>query len=131
MQQFHHPHIIKLVGICLQTPTWIIMELAPLGEVKSECSNYHFSASFLFQLRSYLIRHRAVLDTSTLLLYGCQLSSALSYLDSRKFVHRDIAARNVLVSSDRCVKLSDFGLSRWIDDDSFYTGILVKRTIVK
>lgn len=85
---------------------------------------YHCSAFiYYFQLRSYLIRHRTVLDTSTLLLYGCQLSSALSYLDSRKFVHRDIAARNVLVSSDRCVKLSDFGLSRWIDDDSFYTGI--------
>ncbi|CAN8006219.1 unnamed protein product, partial [Ixodes pacificus] len=33
---------------------------------------------------------------------------------------RDIAARNVLVSSHDCVKLGDFGLSRWVEDHSYY-----------
>ncbi|KAL3172717.1 hypothetical protein MRX96_012764 [Rhipicephalus microplus] len=37
-----------------------------------------------------------------------------------KYVHRDIAARNVLVSSHDCVKLGDFGLSRWVEDHSYY-----------
>ena len=49
-----------------------------------------------------------------------QLSTALSYLESKKFVHRDIAARNVLVSAHDCVKLADFGLSRLIEDDCYY-----------
>lgn len=48
------------------------------------------------------------LKLGTLLLYGYQLSTALSYLESKKFVHRDIAARNVLVSSQTCIKVKIF-----------------------
>lgn len=60
------------------------------------------------------------LKLGTLLLYCYQLSTALSYLESKKFVHRDIAARNVLVSAQNCIKLADFGLSRWVEDQSYY-----------
>ena len=34
MQQFEHPHIIKLIAICSAPPIWIVMELAKLGEVR-------------------------------------------------------------------------------------------------
>lgn len=34
----------------------------------------------------------------------------------------DIAARNVLVCSHKCVKLADFGLSRWIEEQAYYKG---------
>ena len=103
MQQFDHQHIIKLVGICSSSPIWIVMELAKHGE-----------------LRAYLQNNKHKLDLTTLVLYSYQLSTALSYLESKNFVHRDIAARNVLVSSQDCVKLADFGLSRWIDHDTYY-----------
>ncbi|KAJ8925398.1 hypothetical protein NQ315_009230 [Exocentrus adspersus] len=103
MQQFDHQHIIKLIGICSVSPVWIVMELAKLGE-----------------LRAYLQNNKSRLDLATLLLYAFQLSTALSYLESKKYVHRDIAARNVLVSTDKCVKLADFGLSRWMGDDQSY-----------
>lgn len=35
---------------------------------------------------------------------------------------RDIAARNVLVSTVDCVMLGDFGLSRYMEDSSYYKG---------
>lgn len=38
--------------------------------------------------------------------------------------YRDIAARNVLVSSVDCVMLGDFGLSRYMEDSSYYKGNL-------
>ncbi|XP_072948430.1 focal adhesion kinase 1 [Epargyreus clarus] len=103
MQQFSHPHIIGLVGVCSTPPIWIVMELATLGE-----------------MRAYLQQNSHRLETCTLVLYIYQLSTALSYLESKKFVHRDIAARNVLVSTPTCVKLADFGLSKMVEDKSYY-----------
>jgi focal adhesion kinase 1 len=36
MKQFDHPHIIRLIGLCMEPPPiYIIMELAPHGEVRS------------------------------------------------------------------------------------------------
>ncbi|XP_018372862.1 PREDICTED: focal adhesion kinase 1 isoform X1 [Trachymyrmex cornetzi] len=112
MQQFEHPHIIRLIGVCSEAPIWLVMELARLGE-----------------MRAYLQSNKHRLDLATLLLYTFQLSTALSYLESKKFVHRDIAARNVLVSSHSCVKLADFGLSRWVEDQSYYTASKCKLPI--
>ncbi|XP_014260187.2 focal adhesion kinase 1 isoform X2 [Cimex lectularius] len=112
MQQFDHKHIIKLIGVCTENPVCIVMELAKLGE-----------------LRAYLNDNKSTLGLSTLLLYIYQLSTALSYLESKKFVHRDIAARNVLVASEDCVKLGDFGLSRWVEDQSYYKASRMKLPI--
>ncbi|XP_013077810.1 focal adhesion kinase 1 isoform X7 [Biomphalaria glabrata] len=104
MQQFDHPHIVKLIGICSDTaPVWIVMELAKHGE-----------------MRAYLQNNQPHLDLVMLILYSYQLSTALSYLESKKFVHRDIAARNVLVAFHDNVKLGDFGLSRWVEEQSYY-----------
>ncbi|XP_015831237.3 focal adhesion kinase 1 isoform X11 [Nothobranchius furzeri] len=103
MRQFDHPHIVKLMGVITENPVWIIMELCTLGELRS-----------FLQVRKYS------LDLATLILFSYQLSTALAYLESKRFVHRDIAARNVLVSTVDCVKLGDFGLSRYMEDSSYY-----------
>ncbi|XP_031295564.2 focal adhesion kinase 1 isoform X7 [Camelus dromedarius] len=103
MRQFDHPHIVKLIGVITENPVWIIMELCTLGELRS-----------FLQVRKYS------LDLASLILYAYQLSTALAYLESKRFVHRDIAARNVLVSSHDCVKLGDFGLSRYMEDSTYY-----------
>uniref|UniRef100_A0AAY4BWN0 Protein kinase domain-containing protein n=1 Tax=Denticeps clupeoides TaxID=299321 RepID=A0AAY4BWN0_9TELE len=103
MRQFDHPHIVKLLGVITENPVWIIMELCTLGE-----------------LRSFLQVRRYSLELASLILFSFQLSTALAYLEGKRFVHRDIAARNVLVSSLDSVKLGDFGLSRYMEDSSYY-----------
>ena len=44
------------------------------------------------------------------------------HLEARNYVHRDIAARNILVVSPEKIKLSDFGLSRWLEEQDYYVG---------
>ena len=95
MRQLEHPHIIRFIGVCPETPALIAMELAQFGELKQ-----------------YLKLNRLQIRVSQLVLFAFQISTALSYLESKQYVHRDVAARNVLVCSHQCVKLADFGLSR-------------------
>ncbi len=35
---------------------------------------------------------------------------------------RDVAARNVLVANENCVKLADFGMARELQDQDYYVG---------
>ncbi|CAI5438918.1 unnamed protein product [Caenorhabditis angaria] len=104
MRNFRHAHIISLIGVCVDSPMWLVIELAPFGE-----------------LREYLQQEKDWLPNKTLILFCSQICDSLVYLHSTRFVHRDIAARNILVCSPQCVKLADFGLSRALDYDAVYT----------
>lgn len=67
------------------------------------------------------------LDATRLLSYCHDVGRALTYLSARKIVHRDVAARNVLLDSALNCKLSDFGMSVVLNtDDSEYASSYVR-----
>ncbi|XP_039998564.1 protein-tyrosine kinase 2-beta-like [Xiphias gladius] len=103
MKNLYHPHIVRLIGVIEVDPVWIVMELYEHGE-----------------LGSYLVEEQYIVTGPTLILYCLQICKALAYLEGLNMVHRDIAVRNVLVASPECVKLGDFGLSRYIDEHEYY-----------
>ena len=52
---------------------------------------------------------------SDLLMAAHDVSKACEYLEIQRFIHRDIAARNVLLSckeKGRIAKIGDFGMAR-------------------
>lgn len=112
MKNLDHPHIVKLIGIIEDDPVWIVMELYQYGE-----------------LGNYLTQNQNKLTNMTLVLFSLQICKALVYLEGVNMVHRDIAVRNVLVASPECVKLGDFGLSRYIEDEEYYKASVTRLPI--
>uniref|UniRef100_A0A8C4EKW8 receptor protein-tyrosine kinase n=1 Tax=Dicentrarchus labrax TaxID=13489 RepID=A0A8C4EKW8_DICLA len=60
------------------------------------------------------------LDIDDLLRFSFQVAQGLDFLAAKNCIHRDVAARNVLLTDRRVAKICDFGLARDIMNDSNY-----------
>ncbi|XP_077575532.1 KIT proto-oncogene, receptor tyrosine kinase b [Stigmatopora nigra] len=60
------------------------------------------------------------LTAEDLLSFSYQAAKGMEYITSKNCIHRDIAARNVLLTHGRVAKICDFGLARDITTDSSY-----------
>eukprot|EP00066_Takifugu_rubripes_P022639 XP_011611905.1 PREDICTED: ephrin type-B receptor 2 [Takifugu rubripes] len=97
MGQFDHPNVIHLEGVVTKSsPVMIITEFMENGS-----------------LDAFLRVHG---DQLVGMLRG--IASGMKYLADMNYVHRDLAARNILVNSNLVCKVSDFGLSRFLEDDT-------------
>ena len=115
MWNFKHDHILSLIAICLDNdPNFLILELMEGGDLLSYLrSNRRHGVTGLSNISLLDLVHMC-LDVAR----GCE------YLEQLHFVHRDIAARNCLVSSldleKRKIKIGDFGLARDIYKNDYY-----------
>ncbi|GAU89845.1 hypothetical protein RvY_02347 [Ramazzottius varieornatus] len=61
------------------------------------------------------------LSTKNLMSFSYQAWRGLAHLSSRSIIHRDIAARNVLITKNRTVKIWDFGMAKVREKDYILT----------
>jgi serine/threonine protein kinase len=96
MAQFEHPCVVALVGVVTKgDPILAVLEYMEKGA-----------------LLSYIRKHGAAISLKQRLQWCLDLADGLAYLHARRFVHRDVAARNVLLDSQLKAKISDFGMTR-------------------
>ncbi|XP_058451762.1 epidermal growth factor receptor isoform X1 [Malaya genurostris] len=101
MASVEHPHLLKLLAVCMTSQLMLITQLMPLG-----C------------LLEYVRNNKDKIGSKALLNWSTQIARGMAYLEERRLVHRDLAARNVLVHNPSCVKITDFGLAKLLDYDS-------------
>ncbi|XP_068154154.1 LOW QUALITY PROTEIN: tyrosine-protein kinase hopscotch-like [Drosophila tropicalis] len=102
MHSLRHPNVVELKH---WSATYIIMEFL-------DCS-----------LDQYL-KTNLNLSRKQLEYFSLDIARGMEYLAEKRIVHRDLAARNVLVKKSRnIVKISDFGLSKKLNDEGIYVGV--------
>ncbi|KAM8916467.1 tyrosine-protein kinase receptor isoform 2-T2 [Spinachia spinachia] len=113
MSKFSHDNIVRCIGVSLNIlPRFILLELMTGGDMKS----------FLRQNRpragqTSSLTMRELLQMARDIAFGCR------YLEENHFIHRDIAARNCLLTCpgpERVAKIGDFGMARDIYRASYY-----------
>lgn len=100
MASVDHPHVCRLLGICLTSAVQLVTQLMPYG-----C------------LLDYVREHRERICGQWLLNWCVQIAKGMNYLEERHLVHRDLAARNVLLKNPNHVKITDFGLAKLLTAD--------------
>ncbi|XP_053332847.1 receptor tyrosine-protein kinase erbB-4-like [Clarias gariepinus] len=100
MSSMDHPHVVRLLGVCMSPSVQLVTQLMPHG-----C------------LLDYVHEHKDNIGSQLLLNWCMQIARGMMYLEERRLVHRNLAARNILVKSPNHVKVTDFGLAHLLDTD--------------
>ena len=112
MSRLTDGNVIRILGVCYEDAPFIMMEYMEKGDLNQYLQK--------FKIHTTDSEPQGQITTSTLVHISTQIASAMKYLASHNFVHRDLATRNCLVGQNYLVKISDFGMSRSLYDSHYY-----------
>ncbi|KAF5462670.1 hypothetical protein F2P56_018658 [Juglans regia] len=112
-----HPNVTKFIGASMGTSNLKIPSKSATSEdhnslpSKACCVVVEYLTGGT--LKKFLIRNvRKKLALKAVIQIALDLSRGLSYLHSKKIVHRDVKTENMLLDAHRTLKIADFGVAR-------------------
>lgn len=107
LKDLQHDNIVQYLDSSVDADHLnIFLEYVPGGSVTAIIRNY---GAFEETLCRHFVR---------------QILQGLNYLHERDIIHRDIKGANILVDNKAGVKISDFGISKKVEDSKLYTDII-------
>lgn len=102
-----HDGVVRMVGVAVQQAPWlVVLEFVQFGDLRAVLQAY--------------TENSEQLTTGEMIRTMRQLASACGYIISKRIVHMDLAARNVLLGIGNNVKVGDFGMAREMASDGDY-----------
>uniref|UniRef100_A0A673T3N7 Protein tyrosine kinase 7 (inactive) n=1 Tax=Suricata suricatta TaxID=37032 RepID=A0A673T3N7_SURSU len=110
--KLNHANVVRLLGLCREAePHYMVLEYVDLGDLKQFL---RISQSKDEKLKSQPLNTKQKVSLCT------QVALGMEHLSNNRFVHKDLAARNCLVSAQRQVKVSALGLSKDVYNSEYY-----------
>ncbi|KAF7669069.1 hypothetical protein LDENG_00245330 [Lucifuga dentata] len=107
-----HANVVRLLGLCREAePHYMILEYYDLGDLKQFL---RISKSKDEKVKSHSI------STKIKVSICAQVAHGMEHLSNHRFVHKDLAARNCLINSQRRVKVSSLSLSKDVYNSEYY-----------
>ena len=113
MSRLNDKNVIRILGVCYEGTSFIMMEYMEKGDLNQYLQKFKVLSTTDSEPQDQI-------TTSTLVHMTTQIASAMKYLTSHNYVHRDLATRNCLVGPNYLVKIADFGMSRNLYESHYY-----------
>nr|CDS32911.1 mitogen activated protein kinase kinase kinase [Hymenolepis microstoma] len=96
-----HSNVVQFLGVSIDGPWYsILMEYCPNGNFFD------------------VIHNNISVGIESIIDWTQQIAQGMNYLHSHKVIHRDLKSPNILIGEDGQLKISDFGVSKEITENS-------------
>ncbi|KAI3672621.1 hypothetical protein L6452_38717 [Arctium lappa] len=105
LREVQHRNVVRFIGACTKQPNLcIITEYMPGGS-----------------LYEYLHKNHCTLTLPQLVQFAIDVCRGMEYLHKSNIIHRDLKTANLLMDSQNVVKVADFGVARFQNQEGVMT----------